>query len=952
MALGGHGETVGTAFVRILADGTGFPESVRKEVKDSESTFTKSGEGASKAFDKGFDKQEKKNKSLRNKKLVKSFDEAFGAINADAATLSGGLEQKIKKALIRGIGDGLDPKRAEQVAARAAKSMADGFARNGVLSKNIRGEIDKALNGILKDEADFEKQWRKEFNKIEADTVAIMRRIGKAITSGRSAFVSTGESIRRLGLQINNDLVPKVKKAVKSLSKVGDDKSRNRLLKFGKGLDKFGNKFAAVFGGGGRNDFFNIIGKLAALPIEGLARFTLLLGKAQEAGGKLQGLFANGFSLASFGKLLGGGIAGLIAMGVVIFVLISAMGVFVSLLSGVTAAIIGLAAAVTSALVGGLAAFAGLLLPLVASIGVLGLAFSNLDLKARKALADAVRPFSNELKRLRKTAQEGIFDGILKAMPHITDAFKSLRPLVRHVSDALGSMIGQFAKSLDSPGFRGFAKAMTDFLPGAIKQFGRIVTNVIGSIGNIFEVLVRPGGPVRELGKWIEDATLKFRIFTGSADGKNKIKTFFDDAWTQAKRLLRLIGLVGEALGLLLFGKAANKTGGSIIDDLSTKVQSFIDYLKDPKHAQAIKDFFKNGLDTARNLGTLVLNVATAIASLDTPENRKNLKTFFTVFNDTAIALGTVLTWTGGYATFVTNVLNFFERLAPKISDLLINLGLIHDKLTAPALPAGAHGVPDKPVRIAVPNVKANRFRLADMIVGGGINLLIVRNFGGLGAKALAAAGKFYLRFVIDTTGAIAKMLVPFVGIGGKALHAAGKFVLRLIINPQGVVNDLLRPFSGTITRIQSRVGKLALRRIVDATGLVAAVVNPFFGLGAQILKAIGSIDIGSLIHLPSHLSIGGHKIFASGGLVLGPQFGLIGEAGPEAIVPLKRPLSQVDPAVRALSAFAQGKGFGTTTNSNNGRSINVGGLTIVTPTRDPAAVARETINRLAGAAY
>ena len=49
----------------------------------------------------------------------------------------------------------------------------------------------------------------------------------------------------------------------------------------------------------------------------------------------------------------------------------------------------------------------------------------------------------------------------------------------------------------------------------------------------------------------------------------------------------------------------------------------------------------------------------------------------------------------------------------------------------------------------------------------------------------------------------------------------------------------------------------------------------------------------------------------ASGYMTNGPAVKLIGEAGPEAVVPLRRPLSQVDPSVRALSAYAQGKPYG-----------------------------------------
>ncbi|QUE25331.1 tape measure protein [Microbacterium phage Fizzles] len=45
----------------------------------------------------------------------------------------------------------------------------------------------------------------------------------------------------------------------------------------------------------------------------------------------------------------------------------------------------------------------------------------------------------------------------------------------------------------------------------------------------------------------------------------------------------------------------------------------------------------------------------------------------------------------------------------------------------------------------------------------------------------------------------------------------------------------------------------------------------------------------------------------AIGGTFYGAQTRIIGEAGPEAVVPLNRPLNQVDPSVRALSAIAQG---------------------------------------------
>jgi len=90
----------------------------------------------------------------------------------------------------------------------------------------------------------------------------------------------------------------------------------------------------------------------------------------------------------------------------------------------------------------------------------------------------------------------------------------------------------------------------------------------------------------------------------------------------------------------------------------------------------------------------------------------------------------------------------------------------------------------------------------------------------------------------------------------------------------------------------------------------------------------------------------------AAGGIFTSATRALIGEAGPEAVVPLNRPLAQVDPAVRSLSAIAQGISVANTHASNRGRTVDVGGITIVTPNEDPQLVAFQVVNRIAAASY
>lgn len=97
----------------------------------------------------------------------------------------------------------------------------------------------------------------------------------------------------------------------------------------------------------------------------------------------------------------------------------------------------------------------------------------------------------------------------------------------------------------------------------------------------------------------------------------------------------------------------------------------------------------------------------------------------------------------------------------------------------------------------------------------------------------------------------------------------------------------------------------------------------------------------------------------ATGGMFFGAQVRRIAEAGPEAVVPLRRPLAQVDPAVRALSAFAQGLplpgtqqgsngGRGGSTGEGNGRTINIQpGAIVVNGAADPRRTAVDVVNRI-----
>jgi hypothetical protein len=177
----------------------------------------------------------------------------------------------------------------------------------------------------------------------------------------------------------------------------------------------------------------------------------------------------------------------------------------------------------------------------------------------------------------------------------------------------------------------------------------------------------------------------------------------------------------------------------------------------------------------------------------------------------------------------------------------------------------------------------------------------------------------------------------------------AGGNAQAVIARTQAALNKLIKPVKidisagGNAQSVISRT-KSALADLPSSKTITIKVTKT--GSGASLV-ARGAILMaeGGVI-----------QSMASGGFANFRQFirpdVIAGEAGREAVVPLDRPLGQVDPAVRELAAFAQGKFDALLSNAVAKQGINASGWTIVTPTTDPAAVADEVFNRLAAMSY
>ncbi|MET7720697.1 hypothetical protein [Streptomyces mirabilis] len=152
------------------------------------------------------------------------------------------------------------------------------------------------------------------------------------------------------------------------------------------------------------------------------------------------------------------------------------------------------------------------------------------------------------------------------------------------------------------------------------------------------------------------------------------------------------------------------------------------------------------------------------------------------------------------------------------------------------------------------------------------------RALPGQVAGALASLGSFLLRNFTNAFNSARSGITSFIS------SAVGFF--RSL---PGRVASSLASLPG---RIASAFTSAAGRARTAVSGLISGVVGLFRGLPGAILGAIGNIGGQIIAKVKSGIpsSVRKYLPFAKGGIVYGPTHALIGEAGPEVVIPLTNP--------------------------------------------------------------
>lgn len=402
------------------------------------------------------------------------------------------------------------------------------------------------------------------------------------------------------------------------------------------------------------------------------------LGQIQALGGQVSG---------ALGSVFGGGgdIAGVIkvtAITAAIPAVFALAGALVHL-SGILLAlpaVFGILGASLAPLIIGFHGFGeALSAGLSGDVNKFNAAIKNLPLGMQAVLKEII-PFRSAFTQLRKDVQQSLFGELVgQVRPTIAALLPVLSRGLVQTGSALSEFIAGFLKVLRSK----------DVL-AAFQTIFRTAANVIRTVGppllNLFHslfVIMGAGAPfAQRLFNGLADGIQRFSNFLSRAVANGSFQTFLENAFTIGRKLITIIGKVGELIGAIFGGQNVADSSADFLDNITAALQHLIDFFKSDDGKKAIADFLK----TVKSIGEVVEFLGSAIAftiraldafgsGVDTVVDA--LAAFFGAIGSgvvTAIsAVGSFFTDT--IPSWFDAVVGFFEALPGRIVDSLSSLG-------------------------------------------------------------------------------------------------------------------------------------------------------------------------------------------------------------------------------------------------------------------------------------
>lgn len=558
---------------------------------------------------------------------------------------------------------------------------------------------------------------------------------------------------------------------------------------------------------------------------------------------------------------------------------------------------------------------------------------------------DELRP---AFKQLREAAQEGILPGVQSGLKSLLPAVEPVRRFLVGLSNLIGDLFARAGEALTAPFWRTFFTDLANIagpaLLGLIKSIGNLITGFAG--------LIQAFIPVSSaFGLGLVDMTKSFAEFGKTLKDNPAFQEFIEYAAANAPRVIELIselvkvivhiGVAAAPIGvvvvevLTLIAKAINAIPTPVLTVLLGLLATFAVTIGTINAASKIYTgtlaFQARALQLyeaiCRRVNTVNLAAARAWLQLQLAAARARLATIAASIaaGASAIAAGIAAAATAAWAAATT-------ALAAAVAFLLSPIGLIILAIAALVV-----------VAILVwknfDKIKAAAIRTWEWIK---------ENWPKLKAILLFPF-KLFSEFAPKAFDIGKRKAAEFANFGIRKMTEFGDFLSGLPARLKAKLSELWNGFKQEALKA-TIYGRDKFNAFVSFLGdlpgkLKDKLLNFFSPLAEGFKNTINDIIRGynNLSFTFGGGSIGGVSIpsvtidtpdlplLAAGGVVTGPTIAMIGEAGPEAVVPLK------DSALLA-SLLGKASASASPSSSVGDRNVTIN-QTIVNPIPERASV-------------
>jgi len=482
----------------------------------------------------------------------------------------------------------------------------------------------------------------------------------------------------------------------------------------------------------------------------------------------------------------------------------------------------------------------------------------------------------------------------IPALGRLAGAFLTIAaaagPLVTSLSGGFARLLSEFAAFInEAADSGGLSKFFSDALV-VLQQLGGLLHNVFDLVGSIIAALQEQGG--QALG-FLSTLIGDLAAFFATAQGKEALASIFTLLNAALAALQAIIVPLLPAVGALVTAFSTDLSGALV--KLTPHLQAVAEWLgKHPQLLQAAATawliyraalvavaVYEAIVDALNPVGWIILAIAAIAAGA------------YLIYKNWGVVTHALSVAWGAIKDFFVGIWHWIESVGKDIGNWF-----------TVTLPHFFMDLPNKIIAAinSIPHLLYQAFldalHLAGEAIGIGIGLIVVafvklpglvwnaiKGIGHLIAdvwnmamengKAIVNAGAAFIVWQFTVLpGKILSFVKRLPGIIGGAFRDAWNWAKREVVDGANAIVGFVQRLPGRISGFMRNVGHDIL------SGLKSGINAVIGGFNAGVDRVANLVHIG-LPHIP---------LLATGGLVKAPTLAVVGEAGPEAVVPMSDP--------------------------------------------------------------